>query len=71
LAANEFGRLAQGVSNRIPKEEATNTINFIPKDKVPKDNMRDATHGSFNCDYKPNKEEKWKTQLTAGGDRIN
>ncbi len=28
-------------------------------------------YGSFSCDYKPNKEEKERTQLTAGGDRIN
>ncbi len=40
LAANEFGRLAQGVGNRIPKEEATNTINLIPKDEVLNDRMR-------------------------------
>jgi len=30
-----------------------------------------VTYGSFSCDYKPNKEEKWRTRLTAGGDRIN
>ena len=29
------------------------------------------TYGSFSCDYKPNKAEKEKTRLTAGGDRIN
>ena len=34
-AANEFGRLAQGLSdNRV---EPTNTIFFIPRSKVPKD----------------------------------
>ncbi len=33
--------------------------------------MKDVTYGSFNCDYKPNMEEKWRTRLTAGGDRIN
>jgi hypothetical protein len=71
LAANEFGQLAQGVGNRISKEEAINTINFIPKDKVPKDRTRDVTYGSFSCDYKPNKEEKWRTRLTTGGDQIN
>ncbi len=58
LAANEFSQLAQGVGNRIPKEEATNTINSISKDKVPKDRKIDVTYGSFSCDYKPNKEEK-------------
>ena len=28
-------------------------------------------YGSFSCDFKPNKEEKERTRLTAGGDRIN
>jgi hypothetical protein len=71
LAANKIGQLAQGVGTRISKEEATNTINFILKDKVPKDRMKDVICGSFSCDYKPNKEEKWRTQLTKGGDQIN
>jgi hypothetical protein len=68
LAANEFGRLAQGVGGRV---KATNTIFFIPKDKVPKDRMKDVTYGSFTCNLKPNKTEKHQTRLTAGGDRIN
>ena len=29
------------------------------------------TYGSFSCDYKSNKEEKERTRLTAGGERIN
>ncbi len=33
--------------------------------------MKDVTYGSFSCDYKPNKAEKERTGLTAGGDRIN
>jgi hypothetical protein len=33
--------------------------------------MKDVTYGSFSCDYKPNKEEKERTRLTAGGDRKN
>jgi hypothetical protein len=69
-SANEFGRLAQGVT-RIRKENATNTINFILKDMVPKDRIKDVTYGSFRCDYKPNKEEQYRTRLTAGGDQIN
>ncbi len=70
-AANEFGRLAQGVGTRIKPEDATDTIKFIAKDKVPKERIKDVTYGSFRCDYKPNKEEKYCTRLTAGGDRIN
>ena len=32
---------------------------------------KDVTYGSFSFNYKPNKEEKERTRLTAGGDRIN
>jgi hypothetical protein len=71
LPANKFGQLAQGVGTRITKEEATNTIKFIPKDHIPKERIKDVTYGSVNCNYKPNKEEKWRTRLTPGGDRIN
>jgi hypothetical protein len=67
-AANEFGRLANGVGGRI---KGTNTIIFITKDQVPVERRKDITYGSYNCNYKPNKEEKWRTQLTAGEDRIN
>ena len=28
-------------------------------------------YGCFSCNYKPNKEEKERTRLTAEGDRIN
>ncbi len=67
-AANECGWLAQGVGGRV---KVTNTIFFIPKDKVPKDRMKDVTYGSFSCDLKPNKAETYQTRLTSGRDRIN
>jgi hypothetical protein len=67
-AANKFGQLAQGVGTRI---KGTNTIHFIRKNEVPKERAEDVTYGSFSCDYKPNKEEKERTRLTAGGDQIN
>ena len=51
-AANEFGRLAQGVGGR---NKGTNTIFFIHKNQVPTDRMKDVTYGSFICNYKPNK----------------
>jgi len=57
-AANEFGRLAQGVGGRY---KGTNTIFFIHKNQVPHDRMKDVMYGSFSCDYKPNKTEKERT----------
>jgi hypothetical protein len=54
LAANEFGRLAQGVGR---KGKANNTIFFIRKDQLPKDRMKDVTYGSFICNIKQKKTE--------------
>ncbi len=65
---NEFGGLAQGVGGRVT---GTNIIFFIQKDHVPIDKRKEVTYGSFVCELKPNKEEKHRTLLTAGGDRIN
>jgi hypothetical protein len=54
LAANKFGRLAQGVGNRI---KGTNTIKFIHKRKVPKSRLKNVTYGQFVCTKRPEKEE--------------
>ncbi len=67
-AANEFGRLAQGVGGRV---KGTETIKFIKKDDVSYERRKDITYGSFTCDVRPHKEEKECTRLTAGGDCIN
>ena len=65
-AANEFGRLAQGVGTRIP---GTNTITFIAKAEVPPG--RSVTYGKFVCELKPNKQEKERTRLTVGGNLVD
>jgi hypothetical protein len=67
-AANEFGRLAQGVGGRV---NGTNTIFFISHSEVPKDRRGDATYGRFVCNERPQKEEVNRTRLTVGGNRIN
>jgi hypothetical protein len=59
-AANEFGRLAQGVGDRV---KGTDTIHFIRKDKVPYERQKDATYASFTCDIRPHKDEKSKPDL--------
>ena len=51
--ANEFGRLAQGVRNRI---EGTNTMYFIPKEEVPLKTKK-LTYPKIVCDIRPNKAE--------------
>lgn len=65
-AANEFGRLAQGVGDRI---KGTDTIRFISKTDVPAG--RSETYARFVCDVRPQKEEKERTRLTVGGNLIN
>jgi len=63
--ANELGRLANGVKDRI---RGTNTIKFIPKSMVPKG--RKVTYGRIVVDFRPNKSEPNRTRLTVGGDKI-
>jgi hypothetical protein len=65
-AANEFGRLAQGVGGRIT---GTDTIKFISMNDVPKN--RTVTYARFVCDYRPQKTEPERTRLTVGGNLID
>jgi hypothetical protein len=53
-AANEFGRLAQGVGGRI---KGTNTIVFIHHHEMPHD--REATYPCFVCLERPQKTKKY------------
>ena len=68
-AANEFGRLAQGVGGCSIK--VTNTIKFIHKHKVPHNCFKDVTYGQFVCTEQLEKAESNWTRFTLGGDRIN
>ncbi len=52
LSANEFGRLANGVGNKI---KGTKTIKFIHKHEVPGDRRQDVTYGQFVCSIRPKK----------------
>ena len=68
-SANEFGRLANGVGNRI--KNPTNTIQFIKKSAIPIDRRQDVTYGSFVYNLRPEKVEQERTRFVVGGDRIN
>ena len=64
--ANELGRLANGLKNRI---KGTNIIKFIPKAKnLP--SGKTVTYGRIVVDYRPQKSEQNRTRLTVGGNRI-
>ena len=65
-AANEFGRLAQGVGNRI---RGTDTIHFIHPSKIPKG--RTATYARTVCEHRPQKTEPDRTRITVGGNLID
>ena len=66
-AANEFGRLAQGLPDKCI--DPTNTIFFIPIDKVPP-NKR-PTYAHFISSYPLQKAEHHHTRLTVGGNLID
>ena len=66
-AANEFGRLAQGLPDK--RVEPTNTMFFIPFSQVPK--HKRPTYARFVCSYRPQKAEPYRTQITVGGNLID
>ena len=67
-AANEFGRLAQGIKGRV---KATNTIRFICKNEIPLDRLKDVTYIKFVCQVRTEKEEPNQTRATFGGNLIH
>jgi hypothetical protein len=65
-AANEFGRLAQGVGGRV---KGTDTIRFIHHSEIPAD--RTPTYPRFVCTERPQKTEVNCTRMTLGGNLID
>ena len=63
--ANDLGRLAQGVGNRV---KGTNTIFFIPFWDVPPG--KKVTYGKKEVSIRPHKEEVHRVRLTVGGDKL-
>ena len=66
-AANEYGRLAQGVGGRV---KGTDTIQFIRKDEVPANRRKDVTYGMFQCNERPEKKERNRSRFVAGGNLL-
>ena len=67
-AADEFGRLAQGIGGRI---KGTDTIRFIHKRDIPTDRMKDVTYVKFVCNVRTEKKDPNRTRATMGGNLIN
>ncbi len=68
MAADEFGRLAQGIGGRI---KGTNTIRFIHKHEIPADRLKDLTYIKFVCNVRTKKKDPYRTRATMGGNLIN
>jgi hypothetical protein len=57
-AADEFGRLAQGIRGRI---KGTDTIRFIHKREIPTDRLKDVTYIKFVCNVRTEKKDPNRT----------
>ena len=69
--SNEFGRLVQGVVNKISKEgyvEETNTIFFIPRYQVPTDAK--ITYANIICALQLLKNKIHEIRMTVGGNKL-
>ena len=62
--ADEIGRLAQNYKN----VKGINTITIIAKKELPDDAK--VTYARIVPDYRPLKDEPYRTRLTVGGDRL-
>jgi hypothetical protein len=63
---NKLGWLAEDMPDRVT---GTDTVFFIPKDKVPYSRAKDVTYSLITCLIRPEKtNEPNQTRLVAGGD---
>ena len=65
--ANDFGRLAQGVKDRMPT--GNSTIFFIHPSDIP--THKKVTYGRLVVDIRPLKEEKYRVRITVGGNKLD
>ena len=66
--AKEIRRLAQGITGL---EEGKNAIFFIDKQAIPVNRRKDVTYVRVVVDYRLDKSDPYRTQLTVGGDIVN
>ena len=64
--ANDFGRLTQGVGNRI---SGNNTMFFVAPSHIPKG--RKVTYLRLVSSFRPNKLEQNRVRITIGGDKLD
>jgi hypothetical protein len=64
----EIGRLAQGLDGVV---EGTNTLYFIPKNKIPSDRLKDVTYARICVNIRPDKADPYRCRITLGGNLVN
>jgi hypothetical protein len=67
-AADEFGRLAQGIGERI---KGTDTIGFIHKHEILADRLQEVTYINFVCTVQTKKKSPHWKRATMGSKLIN
>jgi hypothetical protein len=65
---SELGLLTQGIGGC---ETGTNTVFFIPHNKVPPNRRKDVTYGRICINYRSHKQEPNRTRLTVRGNLID
>ena len=73
-AADEFGRLFQGVGTNNTngkRVEGTNTFFFIHHHQVPKHKIKEVTYARIVCTIRDMKANPFRTRMTVGGNKIN
>ena len=66
-AADKFGRLAQGIGGRI---KGTNAMQFIKKQEIPFDRLKDVTYIKFVCTVRTEEKDPNRMRATMGGQPI-
>ena len=64
---NDFGRLAQGLKDRMPT--GNSTIFFIHPREIPA--HKKVTYGRLVVYIRPLKYEKYRVRITVGGDKLD
>ena len=63
-SGKEVGRLFQGLLGVI---EGTDTLCFIAKTQIPKEQMKDEAHVRIVCNKRPEKEDPKRVRIAAAG----
>ena len=74
--SNEMGRLCQGVGKgtKGPKNQrvaGTDSMRVIKYDNIPKHRRKEVCYTRVVCDYRPTKDDPYRTRITIAGTNID